>query len=133
MFFKLVLPKLKRRVSSKMLIRNNWSSHISFAVIDACQKKRHHLQVPGVPASECNYQDTTSVCCSVCSAEGSLEGHPERVQVLASRQCFHQKIRFSWPAEGPPYKSSSGPASACWIQEMWVVSGVSTKQHGPDS
>jgi hypothetical protein len=39
MFFKLVLPKLKRRVSSKMLIRDNWSSHILLAVIDACQKK----------------------------------------------------------------------------------------------
>jgi hypothetical protein len=37
-FFELVLPKLKRRVGRKMLIGDNLSSHISPAVIDACQK-----------------------------------------------------------------------------------------------
>jgi hypothetical protein len=37
-FYELVLPKLKRKVDRKMLIRDYISSHISAAVIDPCQK-----------------------------------------------------------------------------------------------
>jgi hypothetical protein len=54
-FFELVLPKLKRRVSRKMLIKDNLSSHISPAVIDACQKNDiAFMCLPPNATTKCN-------------------------------------------------------------------------------